>query len=260
MAHPQQLKFFSIVEELFVRTHMPNIRILEVGSYDVSGSVRQFFAGCEYIGADLIQGPGVDLVCSGHQIEFDDCSFDMALSSECFEHNPYWLETFMNMHRMTKPGGLVVFSCASRGRPEHGTIRTSSGKSFSPGTAAEGWDYYKNLNRSDFENALNMGKLFSAHKFFYMPKSWDLYFCGQKIGDGRFSFDKLALQARIEEIKSLPTGESLPYLKSTLYKLHSMPITAMSYMLTDPTFQNCRERYLDLVRPIAAILKKIMRK
>src|SRR5215207_8155172 len=116
MAHPQQLRFFSIVKDLFVRPHQPGLKVLEVGSYDISGSVRQHFAGCDYTGVDLIPGPGVDVVGSGHEIAFDDGSFDLTVSSECFEHNPYWLETFVNMHRMTRPGGLVVFSCASRGR------------------------------------------------------------------------------------------------------------------------------------------------
>jgi len=245
---------------LFVRTHRPNIRILEVGSYDVNGSVRQYFTGCEYVGADLIDGPGVDLVCSGHQIGFDDCSLDITLSSECFEHNPYWLETFQNMHRMTKPGGLLVFSCASRGRAEHGTIRTSSGKSFSPGTAAKGWDYYRNLNRSDFERSLDLRKMFSTYQFVYMPTSCDLYFCGQKSGVGRFSFDKAVLSARIKDIRSLPSREPMAPLKLLLFKLHSFPITIMSYVLTDPTFQNCRLRYLDLVRPVSSLVKAIVGK
>ncbi len=51
------------------------------------------------------EGPGVDVVSSGHALDFPDETFDVTLSCECFEHNPYWLETFRNMHRMTKAGG-----------------------------------------------------------------------------------------------------------------------------------------------------------
>jgi len=29
-------------------------------------------------------------------------SFDCTISVECFEHNPFWLETFVNMLRMTR--------------------------------------------------------------------------------------------------------------------------------------------------------------
>jgi SAM-dependent methyltransferase len=247
--------FFSIVERLFVRRHKPRLKILEVGSYDITGSIRQFFDGCDYVGADLVAGPGVDLVCSGHEISFDDCSFDLTLSSECFEHNPYWLETFRNMHRMTKPGGLVVFSCASRGRAEHGTSRTTEGRNVSPGTMAAGWEYYRNLNRSDFERALDMHAMFSAYLFIYMPTSCDLYFCGQKHGEGRFALDTQALAAAATEISRLPFEEPMPRAKAMLVRLHRLPITLMSYVLEDRAFQNFRIRYLNALRPFSSFIK-----
>lgn len=34
--------------------------------------------------------------------------YDITISCNCFEHNPYWRETFLNMHRMTKEGGLCL--------------------------------------------------------------------------------------------------------------------------------------------------------
>src|SRR5262245_54404953 len=132
MAHLQQMAFVALVDEHFVRPHRPGLRILDVGAYDLNGSARSVFSGCDYVGVDLCEGPGVDLVCSGHEISLPDRSFDITISCECFEHNPYWLETFRNMHRMTCDGGLVVITCASRGRLEHGTPRTDF--SSSPGT------------------------------------------------------------------------------------------------------------------------------
>jgi hypothetical protein len=50
------------------------------------------------------------------------------------------------MVRMTRPGGLVFFTCATTGRPEHGTRRTT------PGDAPYCTDYYKNLVAEDFSN------------------------------------------------------------------------------------------------------------
>ena len=91
--------------------------------HSVNGSVRPFFQGADYIGVDLVAGADVDMVVSGDKVALPDASINLTISCECFEHNPLWLETFINMHRMTKAGGIVVVTCASRGRLEHGTAR-----------------------------------------------------------------------------------------------------------------------------------------
>ena len=81
---------------------------------------------------------------------------------------------------MLKPGGLFTFTCASTGRPEHGTRRTSCSDSY--GTIAnieDMQDYYKNLTMDDIMQVLNMN-LFSECEFTFNPKSCDLYFYGIK--------------------------------------------------------------------------------
>jgi hypothetical protein len=151
---------------------------LEVGSYDVNGSVRKFFPNADYVGVDLIQGPGVDLVCEGDKIPHQDNNYHITISCECFEHNPSWAETFINMYRMTKDGGLVIFTCATTGRAEHGTTRTSPKSS--PGTQALNWDYYKNLTAEDFQSILNFNEIFQEYFFLMNSISCDLYFFGVK--------------------------------------------------------------------------------
>lgn len=256
MAHPQQLMFFSIINEMLGKKKN-GMNVLEIGSYDITGSVRQFFNDCEYTGCDLTEGPGVDLVCSGHDLNFPENSYGITLSSECFEHNPYWTETFMNMYRMTKPGGLVLITCASTGRAEHGTERTTDKISVSPGTSAIGWDYYKNLTKRDFKKNLKLDTLFDKYFIYYMPTSCDLYFCGQKKGSPIFNFDKDALLARMAEIKSIPIYQNISSARYLLLKLHSFPIWFMSKVLDDITFQNARIRYLNSVRPLKVIINKI---
>jgi SAM-dependent methyltransferase len=105
------------------------------------------------------------------------------LSAECFEHNPFWVETFANMLRMTRPGGLVAFSCASTGRPEHGTART--GINMSPLTHAQGWDHYRNLDAEDFMNTFHLQGWFEYFHFLYSPRMFDLYFYGFRKGGTR---------------------------------------------------------------------------
>src|SRR4051812_17121826 len=149
MSHPEQLAFLQAVVD-HNAAFVADAKVLEIGSYDVNGSIRQVFEGAtEYVGVDLADGPGVDLVSYGHEVNHPDGTYDLTVSSECFEHDPHWRDTFANMARLTRASGLLVFTCASHGRPEHGTRR--SDVSDSPGTQAEGMDYYRNLVATDFD-------------------------------------------------------------------------------------------------------------
>lgn len=173
MAHGAQRVFF---EE--TRKQLPEFfsgqRVLEVGSLNINGTVRDFFSNCSYTGVDVAPGNDVDIVAQGQDLTFPDSSFDVTVSAECFEHNPHWKETFDNMVRMTRKGGLVAFTCAAEGRPEHGTARTDVGSS--PLTVGIGWDYYKNLGEIDFpEESL---KPFGDYVFYDNRVNLDLYFVG----------------------------------------------------------------------------------
>lgn len=173
MAHDQQREFVESVRDRFPG-FFTGVRVLEVGSLDVNGSVRDFFTDCDYTGIDVGVGQGVDVVAQGQEYDAPDGHFDTVISAECFEHNPFWLETFVNMRRMCS--GLVVFTCATEGRGEHGTARTSPADS--PLTVGLGWHYYRNLTASDFEDALPLGDLFAAHEFSTNEWTRDLYFYG----------------------------------------------------------------------------------
>jgi len=200
MAHPQQLLFVKTLSEMVAREAWSGRKILEIGSYFVNGSIRPFFDGADYLGVDLTEGPGVDLVSPGHKLNMPNASFDLTISCECFEHDPHWLETFMNMIRLTRPGGLVVFTCATTGRVEHGTTR--SGAEQSPGSQSIGWDYYRNLTESDFRSKVNFGDIFEEHFFLTHRASSDLYFAGVLKGSQTqtFSFNAEMLVKDILEI------------------------------------------------------------
>ncbi len=179
MAHSEQAEFFTEV-----RTHYPASfaasKVLEVGSLDINGSVRDLFSNCQYTGVDLQLGPGVDLACQGQLVEFPTGHFDTTISAECLEHNPFWRETVANMLRMTRPGGLVLISCATTGRFEHGTTRTNPDAS--PFTSAEKWDYYQNLTAGDLEASLNLAGWLSDWSSWVNFVSRDLYFVGLRHG------------------------------------------------------------------------------
>lgn len=173
MAHKEQNDFFLSVKQRFPEM-FSDVSVLEVGSLNINGSVRDLFNASLYIGVDLEEGPSVDVVGQGQELSYDDNFFDVAISAECFEHNPYWLETFLNMCRMSSK--FVMFTCASDGRSEHGTTR--SAPECSPFTLQ--WDYYKNLNQEDFTSHINFDEIFSQYEFSYNSQSCDLYFWGLK--------------------------------------------------------------------------------
>jgi len=177
MAHQQQFDFVQRVKNRYPINFFQK-KVLEIGSLNINGTIRDFFNYCDYLGVDVGQGPCVDIVCEGQNVDHPDNTYDTVASCECFEHNPHWVETFQNMYRMTKPGGLVFMSCATTGRPEHGTTRTSP--SDSPLTIGIGWDYYKNLTEQDFRDNFNIDEMFSEYKFEVGTSHPDLYFYGVK--------------------------------------------------------------------------------
>ena len=168
MSHQSQLDFVASIKRKFPEYFIEK-RVLEIGSLDINGSVRQFFDDCTYIGVDLGEGKGVDLVAHGQDLIFPANSFDVSISCECFEHNPEWVKTFNNMVRMTH--GLVIMTCATTGRPEHGTRRTS------PSDAPFCDDYYKNLTAHDIKSSCDLSK-FVEYKFSTCDSPADLYFWG----------------------------------------------------------------------------------
>jgi hypothetical protein len=172
MAHQAQFNFVEDVKRSFPEM-FENKNVLEIGSLDINGSVRDVFSNCSYIGVDLDYGSGVDFVCAGQDLKFRPGFFDVSISCECFEHNPYWFETFTNMIRMTKH--LVIVTCATEGRPEHGTSRTSAGDS--PFNAE--WNYYRNLTAEDFHNSCDFS-MFQKFEFYTNQETHDLYFWGVK--------------------------------------------------------------------------------
>lgn len=154
----------------------PNIlikkRILEVGSLDINGSIRGFFNKCDYIGLDVGEGKGVDIVCPIHEY-FHPSEFDTLVSTEMLEHDKFWQESLLSMYSNLKPGGLFILTCAGPTRQEHGTSRTT------PGDAPFTNDWYRNISILDFTNVLPpVG--FTTYSISYARNKADLYFYGIK--------------------------------------------------------------------------------
>ena len=96
------------------------LRVLDVGALDVNGSLRPVApAGSFYVGVDLTPGAGVDVVVDGgRNLPFAPDSFDVCVSTSCFEHDGMFWHTFGQMAEVTRHGGFLYVSAPSNG-PYH---------------------------------------------------------------------------------------------------------------------------------------------
>jgi SAM-dependent methyltransferase len=88
--------------------------ILEIGSYNVNGSLRNAvlpWQPASYTGVDMRSGPGVDIVCRAEHLvdRFGAGRFDLVLSSCTFEHVRNWRPAMEQMKLVCRPGGLIIF-------------------------------------------------------------------------------------------------------------------------------------------------------
>lgn len=176
MAHPEQQQFCLSVKAKFPQ-FFKDVDVLDVGSLDINGNNRYLFVEYNYTGIDIGEGKNVDVVSKGHEFK-PGLQYDVVISTECFEHDQHWKETIKNCIDLTKPGGLFLFSCATTGRQEHGTSRTTPQDS--PFTHTEFNDYYMNLTEYDVRQIQGFDNSFEKFEFSSNNSTKDLYFWGIK--------------------------------------------------------------------------------
>jgi len=176
-----QAKDFTVFVKRILGSYFTEKKVLDVGSGDINGNNRFLFTNCSYEGNDVIQAANVSIVSKTKELPFEDGTFDTIISTECFEHDPEYKESFQKIYRMLKAGGLFCFTCASTGRPEHGTRRTTGGDSYGTIGGVENMqDYYKNLTAVDVNEVLPLNESFSVWDTYYNSYTKDLYFVGIK--------------------------------------------------------------------------------
>lgn len=177
MSHKEEREFCNSVKTKFPYSFSGK-KVLEVGSGDINGNNNYLFTESHHLKLDVTTGPNVDLVGFAHELKFVDGYFDTIISTECFEHDRYYQASLTNIVRMLKPGGLFLFTCATTGRPEHGTSRCKPYQVFT--TRLELEDYYKNLEEADIRAVLNIDDIFIEYEFSENKEHKDLYFWGIK--------------------------------------------------------------------------------
>lgn len=131
--------------------------VLEFGSLDINGSVRSIFEpiSLSYVGVDMQEGPGVDIVANAKDFKIDK-TFDVVVCCEVFEHTPEWREIIDNAYGHMKDGAIFIATMAGEGRRPHSAIDEN---------AIRDWEYYANVGAWELNRKL---KIFSKHEVDYL--------------------------------------------------------------------------------------------
>ncbi len=129
----------------FVRRQIGELSVLEIGSLNVNGSVRELFPHWDYTGLDRVAGPGVDVVADGATFDTPK-RFDAIVCCEVFEHFESWAEIVNNSYRLLRPGGVFIGTCAGPGREPHKC----------DGSKNDGSEFYENVIPEQLQSRLRM--------------------------------------------------------------------------------------------------------
>jgi SAM-dependent methyltransferase len=110
----------EFVAEVLPPAAVRGLRVLEVGSYDVNGGVREMLEPVAryYVGVDIRPGPGVDVVCDAAAVHTLGL-FDVVVSTEMMEHAADWRGALRGMVRALTSGGVLVLTMRGPGSGRH---------------------------------------------------------------------------------------------------------------------------------------------
>lgn len=114
-----------------------NLKVLEIGSLDINGSVRPMFKPftSKYVGLDTQEGPGVDIVYDAAKYTKPN-AFDVVVCAEVFEHTPEWQTIIKKSYKNLVEGGIFIATMAGEGRHPHSAIDENPIRE---------WEHYANI-------------------------------------------------------------------------------------------------------------------
>ena len=94
--------------------------MLEVGSLDVNGNILDIVKDFDYVGIDMRDGKGVDVVMNGHDLsDTFGQEFDLVVCFDTLEHDDkFWL-TVAEMKKVLKPRCWLIIGTPSINHPIH---------------------------------------------------------------------------------------------------------------------------------------------
>ena len=113
-------------------------RVLEFGSRDINGTVRDLFPNAdEYLGVDPQEGPGVDLVADAASCDAGLNRWDVVVCTEVLEHAEDAAGIIANAYRHLRADGRFIMTCAAPGRGPHSAIDENPIRDF---------EFYRNVD------------------------------------------------------------------------------------------------------------------
>lgn len=100
----------------FFKTYCTNekeLSVVEIGSQNVNGTLRDLIPSNvkNYVGVDFVEGKGVDVILDDpYKFPFEDNTFDVLVSSSCFEHSEMFWLVFLECIRIIKPNGVIYLN------------------------------------------------------------------------------------------------------------------------------------------------------
>jgi len=120
-------------------------KVLEIGSLDINGSIRSIFSDAEsYLGIDMQEGPGVDLVTNAATFITDEL-VDVIVCCEVFEHTGEWPQILETSYKNLNTNGILIGTAAGEGRAPHSAIDENP---------IRDWEYYANVKANELRTVL----------------------------------------------------------------------------------------------------------
>ena len=151
---------YEAVRQLATSTGLSDKKVvaLDLGGQFVNGSAREHFKDAEWTGLDIVEGPGIDIVANALQW-YPDKEYDLVLCTEVLEHVEDWQGIVYTSWSALKVGGVLILTCASTNRPEHG----ANGEPNADG------QWYKNIDPKKLEKYARTLFTISDVRYNYPP-------------------------------------------------------------------------------------------
>lgn len=124
----------------YIATHIPTDAdsVLEFGSRNINGSPRSVTCAARYVGVDITDGPGVDVIGNAADISVTG-EFDVVICAEVFEHtdNDTCAHIVINAWKHLRPGGTFIATMAGLTRAPHSAF---------DGGPLRGGEFYRNVS------------------------------------------------------------------------------------------------------------------
>ncbi|MFC1658183.1 methyltransferase domain-containing protein [Candidatus Omnitrophota bacterium] len=92
----------------------------QVGGQEGFADLRPFFQNKKYVGADIVDGVGVDIILNLHNIDLACESVGTVVTVGTLEHVEFPRKAIAEIHRILKPNGILILTTVMN-HPHHST-------------------------------------------------------------------------------------------------------------------------------------------